>query len=51
MYGDPVYGGNRDFAGWDAIGYVGDIQPRGYTDAEVTARAKTPIERSGGPAG
>ena len=35
MYGDPVYGGNRDFAGWDSIGWIGDIQPRGYTDDEV----------------
>jgi hypothetical protein len=43
MYGDPVYGGNRDRAGWDAIGWVGDIQPRGYTDAEVTMREKRPI--------
>ena len=23
MFGDPVYGGNRDFAGWDLIGYPG----------------------------
>ena len=44
MYGDPVYGGNRDRAGWQAIDYVGDIQPRGYTDAEVSQREKTPIE-------
>ncbi len=43
MYGDPVYGGNRDLAGWQAIDWVGDIQPRGYTDAEVTQREKTPI--------
>jgi len=45
MYGDPVYGGNRDFAGWDAIGYVGDIQPRGYTDDEVTGRARVDVPR------
>jgi hypothetical protein len=45
MYGDPVYGGNRGYAGWDAIGYVGDIQPRGYTPAEVTGREKTPVDR------
>ena len=36
MYGDPVYGGNRDLAGWQAIGFAGDVQPRGYTDDEVT---------------
>jgi hypothetical protein len=22
--------------GWDYIGYLGDVQPRGYTDAEVS---------------
>jgi len=36
MYGDPVYGGNRDGAGWMFIGFDGDTQPRGFTDAEVT---------------
>lgn len=45
MYGDPVYGGNRDFAAWDHIGWVGDIQPRGYTDDEVSGREKTPVAR------
>lgn len=34
-YGDPVYGGNRDGAGWAAIGFAGDTQPRGWTDVEV----------------
>ena len=37
MYGAPEYGGNRDGAGWAAIGFAGDVQPRGWTDAEVTA--------------
>jgi hypothetical protein len=46
LYGDPVYGGNRDYAGWDSIGWIGDIQPRGYTDAEVSAREKTVIPRA-----
>jgi len=45
MYGDPVYGGNRDFAGWDHIAWVGDIQPRGYTDVEVSSRDKTEVRR------
>ncbi|HUY21821.1 MAG TPA: gluconate 2-dehydrogenase subunit 3 family protein [Acidimicrobiales bacterium] len=35
MYGAPEYGGNRDGTGWDAIGYPGDVQPRGWSDAEV----------------
>ena len=36
LYGDPVYGGNRDARGWAAIGFDGDVQPRGWTDDEVT---------------
>jgi hypothetical protein len=47
MYGDPVYGGNRDFTGWDAVGWIGDIQPRGYTDDEVAQAEKTEIPRGG----
>lgn len=36
MYGDPVYGGNHDGAGWRFIAFAGDVQPRGWTDVEVT---------------
>jgi Gluconate 2-dehydrogenase subunit 3 len=36
MYGAPEYGGNRDQAGWKAIGFEGDVQPRGWTDQEVS---------------
>jgi gluconate 2-dehydrogenase gamma chain len=35
-YGAPAYGGNRDLAGWRAIGYAGDVAPAGYPDAEVS---------------
>ena len=35
-YGAPEYGGNRDLAGWRAIQFPGDVQPRGYTDEEVS---------------
>jgi hypothetical protein len=38
-YGAPEYGGNPDLAGWRVIGFPGDVQPRGYTDEEVTGRA------------
>jgi Gluconate 2-dehydrogenase subunit 3 len=38
-YGAPEYGGNRDLAGWRAIAWEGDVQPRGYTDDEVSGRA------------
>jgi hypothetical protein len=37
-YGAPEYGGNRDTAGWCAIEFPGDVQPRGYTDHEVSGR-------------
>jgi len=37
-YGAPEYGGNRDLAGWRAIRFAGDVQPRGYSDAEVSGR-------------
>ena len=36
MYGAPEYGGNRALAGWRAIGFEGDVQPRGYSDEEVS---------------
>jgi hypothetical protein len=36
LYGDPVYGGNRDRLAWAAISFDGDVQPRGWTDAEVS---------------
>jgi hypothetical protein len=41
LYANPEYGGNRGLVGWKDIGFPGDIQPRGYTSAEV--------ERSDGP--
>ena len=37
-YGAPEYGGNPAGAGWTAIGFPGDSQPRGYTDEEVRGR-------------
>jgi hypothetical protein len=36
MYGVPEYGGNRDRVGWAYIGFEGDVQPQGYTDAQVS---------------
>jgi len=36
MYGAPEYLGNRDQVGWRYIGFAGDVQPRGYTDEEVS---------------
>ena len=37
-YGAPDYGGNRGLRGWRAIGFPGDVQPRGYTGEEVSGR-------------
>lgn len=37
MYGAPEYGGNRDGAAWGAIGFAGDVQPRGWRDEEVSS--------------
>ena len=43
MYGAPEYGGNRDLAGWEFTDFDGDVQPRGYSAAEVEQRsAATP---------
>ncbi|HWF17098.1 MAG TPA: gluconate 2-dehydrogenase subunit 3 family protein [Acidimicrobiales bacterium] len=36
MYGAPEYGGNRNGIGWSYIGVEGDVQPRGFSDAEVS---------------
>ncbi len=36
LYGAPEYGGNRDGAAWAAIDFAGDVQPRGWTDTEVS---------------
>jgi hypothetical protein len=37
-YAAPEYGGNRNLLGWKAIEFPGDVQPRGYTDAEVQGK-------------
>jgi hypothetical protein len=37
MYSVPEYGGNANLVGWQDISWPGDIEPRGYTDAEVEA--------------
>ncbi len=37
MYSNPEYGGNANLVGWKDIKFPGDVQPRGYTPAEVEA--------------
>lgn len=36
MYSAPEYGGNAARVGWQSIGFLGDVQPRGYQPAEVS---------------
>lgn len=35
MYGPPEYGGNCELSGWQFTRYEGDVQPRGYTPAQI----------------
>ncbi len=35
MYGAPEYGGNKDLVAWKYTHYEGDVQPRGYTRAQI----------------
>ncbi|HET9876432.1 MAG TPA: gluconate 2-dehydrogenase subunit 3 family protein [Mycobacterium sp.] len=46
MYAVPEYGGNADLVGWRDISWPGDVQPRGYTNAEVEAAEFDPVETS-----
>jgi hypothetical protein len=36
LYGPPEYGGNRDLVGWTAVNWPGDVQPVGYSNAQVS---------------
>ena len=43
-YAAPEYGGNRGLAGWKDIGFPGDVQPRGYSDMQVSVPLnRTPL--------
>jgi gluconate 2-dehydrogenase gamma chain len=58
LFADPLYGGNKDFAGWRLVGFPGaqtffspaDMQSRqAFTRAPITglqAQAKDPMRRS-----
>ena len=43
MYAPPEYGGNHGLAGWRDIGFPGDVEPRGYTDAEVSSSSGSDV--------
>ena len=45
MFGDPYYGGNKNFAGWDLIKYPGPRPAAGPEHQKMTAPA-TPYRRS-----
>ena len=45
MFGDPIYGGNRDFAGWDLIGYPG-IKLNWLPEEQALDTVVTPEHRS-----
>lgn len=47
MYGVPEYGGNAGQVGWIEIGFPGDIQPRGYTAAEMSEQQVSVIDPTG----
>ena len=48
LYASPEYGGNRGLAGWQEIGFPGDIQPRGYTSDEVErSDGHDPVDNTG----
>jgi hypothetical protein len=50
MYAAPEYGGNRDLAGWEYTGYMGDVQPRGWTREEVeNPDEQGPVDTLPGP--
>jgi gluconate 2-dehydrogenase gamma chain len=40
MFGDPVYGGNKNFAGWDLIGYPGVTMPVPARDQKIGVTVK-----------
>jgi gluconate 2-dehydrogenase gamma chain len=40
MFGDPIYGGNKKFAGWDLIGYPGVKMPVSAHDQKLGVTVK-----------
>jgi len=40
MFSDPVYGGNKNFAGWNLIGYYGVKMPVTAADQKIGAKVK-----------
>jgi gluconate 2-dehydrogenase gamma chain len=40
MFSDPAYGGNKNFAGWDLIGYTGVVMPLSAKDQKLGVKVK-----------
>jgi gluconate 2-dehydrogenase gamma chain len=40
MFSDPVYGGNKNFAGWDLLGYPGVRMPVPAADQRIGVTVK-----------
>jgi Gluconate 2-dehydrogenase subunit 3 len=48
LYASPEYGGNKNLVGWKEIGFPGDVEPRGYSDAEVErSDGHDPVDNTG----
>ena len=43
LYGAPEYGANRDLLAWTYTNYAGDVQPRGWTRAEIEQPGEAPL--------
>ncbi len=53
MFSDPIYGGNRDFAGWDLLGYPGirlvwSVEDQAF-NAEIEPEHRSVAEFGGSP--
>lgn len=47
MYSIPEYGGNSGRVGWLEVGYPGDIQPKGYTAAQMSEQVISVLDPIG----
>lgn len=48
VYSHPVYGGNRDYIGWDTYCYEGDVHGRRYPNGHDATADDRPWDRFGG---
>jgi gluconate 2-dehydrogenase gamma chain len=47
-YGHPVYGGNRDYVGWDSVCYEGDVHGVRFPGGEDSSADAEPWRKFGG---